>query len=166
MLEIWKDIPGHEGRHMVSSEGRIKSLDRIITDVNGFSYSKKGKVLNYGPSPHGYIFVRLDGNRKRYIHDLVCLAFKGPKPIGHHVDHINGNRSDNREVNLRYLTIKANTSKPGEKNGFSKLTEDVVLLIRSKYKRRTYGIYKLGEEFGVHPAHVYDIVTRKRWQHI
>ena len=29
-IEIWKDIPGYEGRYQVSTEGRIRSLDRRV----------------------------------------------------------------------------------------------------------------------------------------
>lgn len=30
MKEIWKDIPGYEGKYQASSEGRIKSLSCVI----------------------------------------------------------------------------------------------------------------------------------------
>ena len=33
--EIWKDIKGYEGLYQVSSEGRIKSLERVIVDSIG-----------------------------------------------------------------------------------------------------------------------------------
>ena len=34
MDEIWKDIPGYEGKYQASSEGRIKSLERVIHSSN------------------------------------------------------------------------------------------------------------------------------------
>lgn len=41
MTEIWKDIPGYVGVYQVSSDKKVKSLDR---DINGKMY--KGKELN------------------------------------------------------------------------------------------------------------------------
>lgn len=34
--EVWKSIPGHEGKYEVSTLGRIKSLNRIVP------HSRKG----------------------------------------------------------------------------------------------------------------------------
>lgn len=43
MIEIWKDIPGFENRYQASSLGRIRSLDREITNILGLSI--KGEVI-------------------------------------------------------------------------------------------------------------------------
>lgn len=43
---MWKDIPGYEGKYQASSEGRIKSLERVIhsSNQNGeFDLFIKGK---------------------------------------------------------------------------------------------------------------------------
>lgn len=40
--EIWKDIKGYEGLYQVSNFGRIKSLERIITNTLG-SYTRAEK---------------------------------------------------------------------------------------------------------------------------
>lgn len=37
MEEIWKDVPGYEGRYMVSAYGRVKSVQVWV----GNKYSKK-----------------------------------------------------------------------------------------------------------------------------
>lgn len=47
----------------------------------------------------GYVEIGIDG-RAYYGHRLAILAMTGEWPQGH-VDHINGNRSDNRWTNLR-----------------------------------------------------------------
>lgn len=36
------------------------------------------------------------------VHKLVALAFLGPRPNGHEIDHRNGDRLDNRPENLRW----------------------------------------------------------------
>jgi NUMOD4 motif/NUMOD1 domain len=43
--EIWKDIPAYEGYYMVSSLGRVKSLDRIIPHPRLGYQPVKGRML-------------------------------------------------------------------------------------------------------------------------
>lgn len=45
------------------------------------------------------------------IHYVVAMAYLGPRPEGHEIDHINNDRQDNRPTNLQYLTKSANNQK-------------------------------------------------------
>lgn len=38
-----------------------------------------------------------------HIHDLIADTFNGPRPDGHTVEHIDGNKRNNRADNLRYV---------------------------------------------------------------
>lgn len=100
--EVWKDIPGYEGRYQASTEGRIRSLDRYVKrGTNG--YWVKGKVLSGSLDSGGYKNVSLGyKTTKRRVHELIALTFLGPRPDGYDVCHKNGNRSDNKIENLRY----------------------------------------------------------------
>ena len=44
MNEVWKDLPEYEGYYQMSTTGKIRSLDRIITPINASSYRIKGKI--------------------------------------------------------------------------------------------------------------------------
>lgn len=66
--------------------------------------AKKGDVA--GSLDHGYIRIKL-GGRKCNAHRLAWLMVTGSMPAGV-VDHINGDRSDNRFCNLRDTTPKVN----------------------------------------------------------
>jgi hypothetical protein len=44
----------------------------------------------------------------RYVHTLVLAAFVCPRPPGYDIDHVNGIRSDNRLVNLEYVSTSEN----------------------------------------------------------
>ena len=82
MIEIWKDIKDYEGLYQVSNLGRVRSLDRVVLQKNGFLKTIKGKILSpnkcgslkYG----GYLFIGLSKEsvvKRKYIHRLVAEAF-------------------------------------------------------------------------------------------
>lgn len=101
-MEIFKDIPGYEGLYQVSNYGRVKSL---YTD----------KIL----SPHlnwaGYPEVILYRNHKRYkekIHRLVATTFIPNPDNKPQVDHIDTDKTNNQQNNLRWVTNKENSNNP------------------------------------------------------
>lgn len=113
MEEIWKDIPGYEGKYQASNMGRIKSLSRMIQGRNQFGHFEwkcAEKVLSPGRhDQYGHVSVVLNAPRKSYmVHQLVMLAFVGDVPEGMCILHTNGNAADNRLTNLRYDTQSEN----------------------------------------------------------
>lgn len=94
-IEEWKEIPGFP-RYQASSLGHVRSC------VSG-----EWRVLRVTPhSRTGYVMVspRVMGrNITRSVHRLIALAFLGESQ-GRDVNHINGNKHDNRLSNLEYLS--------------------------------------------------------------
>lgn len=105
--EIWLAIKGYEGLYEVSNYGHVRALN----------YNGTGEVremvtpLNKGT---GYIQCGLskDGKQKSTsVHRLVAEAFL-PNPNGYEqVDHRNNKKTDNRAVNLRWVSRKQNNGK-------------------------------------------------------
>ena len=102
MKETWRDIKGYEGLYKVSNFGKIKSFYK-----NG-----KTKILKPVPNFKGYERVTLcnrRGNKTIYsVHRLVALAFIENPLLKPEINHINGNKRDNRISNLEWVTGKEN----------------------------------------------------------
>lgn len=101
MKEEWKRI---NDDYLISSTGKVYSL-------------KSCKTLKGGQFSNGYLYCALGRNSKNHmIHRLVAEAFI-PNPENKPcIDHINGNRTDNRVENLRWCTHKENSNYDIAKN--------------------------------------------------
>lgn len=110
--EVWRPILGYEKSHQVSNLGRIRSLDRVISDINTLNGKKfvrnrkiKGRLLKTRKGNNGYMCCDL--NSKTFtVHRLVCGAFYGDSKL--EVDHKNGDKLDNNLENLEYVTCREN----------------------------------------------------------
>ena len=109
-IEIWKPVKGYEGLYEVSSMGRVRSLGGMIIRKNGYHKTFQGRILKPWLN-RGYEQVYLCndfGRKHRLVHILVCSAFKPNPDNKPFVDHIDGNRRNNRIDNLRWCTAKEN----------------------------------------------------------
>jgi hypothetical protein len=113
MEEIFKPIPGYEGRYEVSNIGRVKSCERISPTSRGNSTKVvKSRMLKLHQDKKGYMRVSLlkYGKYDQWlVHRLVLLTFVGSSEL--QVDHINAVRWDNRLENLEYVTGRENQTR-------------------------------------------------------
>jgi len=112
--EEWRDVPNYEGYYQASNFGRIRSLDRTVVFSDGQKRFCKGKIID-GSVQNGYKLTSLSSDgigRSFKFSQLVAMTFLGHEPNGHElvVDHINGDKSDDRVKNLRIVTHRANSS--------------------------------------------------------
>ena len=134
--EVWRDIPGYEGRYQASSFGRIRTVAHYVRcgkDGNGQRLVAP-RVLRPGKYSTGHLSVTLGSERKsRSVHSLVALTFLGPRPEGMEVCHNDNNPRNNRVDNLRYDTRQKNVLDAYNFSGkLKKLTTEDVHEIRRR----------------------------------
>lgn len=155
LCEVWKPIPGWP-RYEVSDQGRIRRLLKLQRN-------------------NGYPSIILSINRiwKSFrLHTLVAMAFLGPRPDDHVVNHKDADRDNNWLRNLEYVTQKENlihAEKLGlitYRWGIPKLSEEKVLAIRAAHDGSKKSLTVLANQFGVSEMAVKNIVRRKTWRTI
>lgn len=109
--EQWRDVPGFEGRYLVSDQGRVRSLDHYVRTGPGGKGARlvRGRLLRPGPARSGHLSVAIGKGNTRQVHQLVLEAFfVGPLQPRLEPLHLNHNPADNRLENLRYGTRSEN----------------------------------------------------------
>ncbi len=122
MLEIWKNVKGYEDYYQVSNKGRIKSLDRTYTRVDGKIKKYKSKIRKLPIDAYGYNIINLfkGGKRSFYkVHRLVAYAFLENIKNKPQINHKNGIKTDNNVNNLEWVTCSENL-KHAHRLGFKK----------------------------------------------
>lgn len=162
----------------ISEDGKVYSND----------YQKRGyrKELKQRTDKDGYKFVVLFHNTKRYkrmVHRLVAMSFLEEDVERTQVNHKNGNREDNRIINLEWVTHRENVIhgwqvngrnvteasrkklsllNSGENNKNSKLTADKITEMR-KLRSEGMMLKELSEIFNISVSHAGAITSGRCW---
>jgi hypothetical protein len=167
--EIWKDIPGYEGRYQASDLGRIKSLKRQVRSRNwytgaDFYRTVPERILRPGRyCKSGHLSVVLGrGTSGQPVHQLVMRAFVGDPPDGYEVLHSDGDPSNNILENLRYGTRTENILDVYRQGGrWRKLSVENVGQIR---EMAANGVKKtvIAEKFGIAYTYVFAVINGRK----
>ena len=160
MTEIWKDIPGYEGRYQASTEGRIRSIDHFVPCAHGGQRLVRGRILRPSGSkrdPHLYVVLghKAPGSP---VHRLIATTFIGPRPNGYDIRHLDGNPTNNKVSNLAYGTRTENildVLRIGER--WRKLTLSDAMTIRRLYATGRPA-KEIAAAYGISEGHTYRII--------
>ena len=157
----WKPI--FNGMYQVSASGLV----RRCKPGTGNSYVgrllKQKKVKRgTGNETHYAVVIQIQRGRtksKMPVHQLVALGFHGPRPVGHEIDHKNGNAWDNRARNLHYVTPAEHRRLTRLRSQRSKrfLTNRQVRAVRRRISKGE-GLKSIGDRFGVS----YNVIQKMR----
>ncbi len=188
--EIWKPIKNYENLYEISNIGRIKALEKITfatqirhNKIYKLATHRKSKILKLSPAglkgDYHKVVLSNNGKEKRfYIQCLVATAFILNPDNLPQVNHIDGNKINNKVENLEWVNnsgnqlhayrigLKNSDHMIGEGHKKSKLTNKKVLDIRQLYLSGKYTKSELGRMFFVHPSLIHRILIRKNWKHI
>jgi len=144
----------------------------LIDPESGTVYGRLGAPIG---SVHGDGYVRLRRNNRadhQYAHRLIWETVYGPIPRGFHIDHLNGQKDDNRICNLEAVTPSENFTRAiangltpiGEQKSCSKLTGADVIEIRRTSGQ--IGPSEWARRLGVDPATIRAARDGKTWKNV
>lgn len=119
--EEWKDIVDYEGLYQVSNLGRVKRLPYYqIMPINGKRVDfperilKQGKIVHKDRPNYKRMSVSLSKNGKLHnkaVARLVAIHFVPNLDNKPEVHHLNDDPTDNRAINLQWVTRKEQFTK-------------------------------------------------------
>ena len=150
--------------------------DYTISRTGEVVNTRTGRVLKYDTSsPYRRVTLSKNGKTKRVsVHRLVAMHYIPNPSQSPQVNHINGDKHDNRVENLEWATCKENTGhafdsglRPvGSDHCNSTITNEqahrVCSMLLDGYVRGAI----LTTVHGVAKHHVHDIRRRKTWTHV
>lgn len=176
--ETWVDVKGFEIAYQVSSFGRIKSKKRFIKTRWGTYTKEIPELIRVQKiTRNGYLAISFTQDQKKHwisLHRLTALHFiEGNSAL--QINHIKGNKKDNRCFMLEWTTALRNhehaietglkNNPVGETNSNAKLTADNVREVRVMAAQ---GIRSgiIAEKFGVKPNTITEIKNGRKWSHL
>lgn len=177
-FEIWKEVIGFEG-YKVSNLGRVMVMDRVKY-INNIPRKMKNRIMSVQTHHSGYCNITLVNNnlKKTFtIHRLVALTFIDNPNNLKTVNHINGDKKDNRITNLEWMSQLENNKHArltglkdnhyGENNPKSILNKDQVLEIREFYSKNKQTKKKdLAKKYNISLSCLVHIINKTSWKDI
>lgn len=170
--ERWRPIRDFEGIFEVSDQGNVR---RIVSRY----LNPRVSLLKQETHKQGYKRIHFQQNgrgRRALVHVLVAESFLGEQPAGTQINHIDGDKANNRADNLEFVTPSANIRHSldvlgvqrakGERNGNASLTNDQAAQVLMMWRTGRYKQGELAKMFKTSPTVINRLILRKSWRHL
>jgi hypothetical protein len=111
-IELWTSVPWHKRYYEVSNYGRVRRIARAkgatLLKPLAYKWTKDKRYPRVTLSIDGVLYDWL-------VHLLVLTAFEGDAPAGTEADHIDGDTTNARLDNLRWLDIRTNRAQGNQR---------------------------------------------------
>lgn len=183
-MTVWKEVESKGCKWLVSSGGNVKTPAHEGTytrtrggKVQTLSSSFPERTLTPCITKGGYLEVAAMKHGKRIkhtLHRLIGIAFVAGYRDDLTINHINGDKLDNRIENLEWVSLARNTQHQwetglvdlrGEKQPGSKLTSKQVIYIR-ELLAKGIAAHTLAVIAGVSSSTIDMIRDGKRWPEV
>lgn len=143
----------------VQPDGRIKK------NTTNSGRPARSEYVSTHKNNKGYLHVSLsvEGEKRTVpVHRLVAFRFLGPSSL--HVDHIDGDKTNNSPENLRYVSQAQNNRehfKLDDKPGRASIDKNTVRMIRGRLKSEK--VADIARDLGLPYNLVFNIHTGYTW---
>lgn len=169
--EKWRPVPGT--KYWASNKGRIFTPS-AHNKPNNPAIMKPARSFDKRRGAWEYYKTVLNG-RTIVVHRIIAKVWVPNPENKPFVNHINGNKADNRAENLEWCTTSENLlhayrtglekKQLGEKHHATKLTNEQVRRFKREWamRPRLKSRKQYAEELGVPESTLKDIITRRSW---